>query len=272
MASAATEPTGPGVEAVPERLRALGHRPAALLYLTEPLRGALDRAALPMAAPLLATAPRGDGHGVLVLPGLLAADGSTAPLRRFLRHRGYYVRGWRLGRNIGPTEAVLDGLPEGLRDLAERTGGPVSVVGWSLGGLYARHLAREHPAYVRQVVTLGSPVGVAHGHRTYADRTFEVLGVLHARGSHVPQRADVGGSVPVPSTSIYSRLDGVVAWRACLAESGARHQNVEVRCSHLGFGFDPATLWCVADRLARPGDAWTPFAPPRMVRPFYGAL
>ncbi|CCH78108.1 PGAP1 family protein [Nostocoides japonicum T1-X7] len=264
----AAQPLGPGDDPVPERLRALGIRPHAALYLTEPVRGAIDRAALPLAAPWLAAAPSGDGHGVLVLPGLLASDRSTKPLRRFLRRKGYYVRGWRLGRNIGPTATVMETMPGALCDLVERTGGPVTVVGWSLGGLYARYLARRHPAYVRGVVTLGSPVGVADGHRTHADRAFERLSFLHARGPDVPRRGDVGGPVPVPSTSVYSRLDGVVAWRACLAE-GDWHENVEVHCSHLGFGFDPATLWLLADRLAQPAGQWRPFAPPRLLRPLY---
>ena len=131
--------------------------PSAGLYLTEPARGLAGLAFLPLAAPWLATAPRGDGHGVLVAPGLLATDTSTALLRRFLRRLGYDVRGWDLGRNRGPTEAVLDGLPRALAALAGRTGGPVSVVGWSLGGIYARELARQHPGRVRQVITLGSP-------------------------------------------------------------------------------------------------------------------
>lgn len=263
-------PLGSGDAPVPTHLRALGIRPGAALYLTEPVRGLLDRAALPLATPWLTAAPRGDGHGVLVLPGLLASDRSTKPLRGFLRHKGYYVRGWRLGRNVGPTARVMDTMPTALWDLCERTGGPVTLVGWSLGGLYARHLARLHPERVRQVVTLGSPSGVANGHRTHADHTFERLGFLHARGDRVPRRADVGGAVPVPSTSVYSRLDGVVAWRACLSD-GPQHQNVEVRCSHLGFGFDPATLWVVADRLAQPAGPWEPFVPPRLLRPFYPA-
>ncbi len=271
MTSAASEPLGPPQEAVPERLRALGIRPQAALYLTEPARGIVDGMALTLATPWLAAAPRGDGRGVLVLPGLLASDRSTRPLRSFLRHKGHYVRGWRLGRNIGPTSAIVEGMPEALRDLAERTGGPVSVVGWSLGGLYARYLAKRYPEDITQVITLGSPVGVSDGHRTHADLAFNRLSFLHAHGADVPRRADVGGPVPVPSTSVYSRLDGVVSWRACLTE-GDQHQNVEVHCSHLGFGVDPATLWLVADRLAQPPGTWRPFQPAPFLRPFYPSL
>ncbi len=131
--------------------------PSAGLLLTEPVRGLVDVAALLLATPQLTAAPRGDGHGVLVFPGLLAGDASTAPLRSFLRWLGYDVRGWDLGRNHGPTEAVLAGLPRALLDHAERSGRPVSLIGWSLGGVYAREMARSHPHHVRQVITLGSP-------------------------------------------------------------------------------------------------------------------
>src|SRR5213080_4856026 len=134
-----------------------GGRPATGLLLTEPIRGLADLAALLLAAPALLAAPRGDGHGVLVFPGLLAGDTRTMPLRAFLRWLGYDVRGWALGRNQGPTEAVLTGLPRAVLDHAERTGRPVSLIGWSLGGIYAREMARRHPRKVRQVITMGSP-------------------------------------------------------------------------------------------------------------------
>lgn len=259
----------PAPEEVPFHLRELGQIPSNALYVTEPFRGLLDAALLPIAGPLLRNAPAGDGHGVLVLPGLLASDRSTAPLRRFLRDRGYYVRGWRLGRNLGPSEAILEGIPQAARDLVDRTEGPVSVIGWSLGGIYARTLALEHPHLVRQVITLGSPFGVAHGHKTRADGAFERLRIIHARPRLAPDRARLADALTVPSTSLYSRLDGVVPWRACIAEDTDLHQNVEVRCSHLGFGFDPASIWCVADRLAQPADDWHRFEAPKRARRLY---
>lgn len=247
----------------PFHLREIGQIPSTALYVTEPFRGVADAALLPIATPLLRRAPRGDGHGVLVLPGLLASDGSTRPLRSFLRERNYYVRGWRLGRNLGPSEAILEGLPHAARDLAETTGGPVSVIGWSLGGIYARSLALDHPQFIRQVITLGSPFGVAHGHKTRADGAFERLRIIHARPRLSPDHKRLADALTVPSTSLYSRLDGVVPWRACIGEDSEMHQNVEVRCSHLGFGFDPATIWCVADRLSQDPDDWQRFRKPR---------
>ena len=257
---------------LPEHLRGIGGIPGRALWLSEPVRAVVDAGLLVAATPWLAAAKNGDGHGVLVLPGLMANDGSTKPLRAYIRRRGYFVRGWRLGRNLGPTSGIVAGMPGALGDLAEKTGGPVSIIGWSLGGIYARELARTHPTLVRQVITLGSPIGVSNGHRTRADRTFRMLSVLHPRRGEYADRNLLAASVPVPSTSIYSKLDGIVGWRSCLATPSETHQNVEVRCAHLGFGMDPPTLWAVADRLAQPVDHVERFDPPRALRAFYGSI
>jgi pimeloyl-ACP methyl ester carboxylesterase len=243
--------------------------PSLALYMSEPARGAVEFAALPFARPWLTMAPRGDGHGVLALPGLMATDTSMAPMRGFLRRLGYHTRGWRLGRNLGPTEQVLDQLPRSLESLADRTGGPVSIVGWSLGGIYARELARDHPELVRQVITMGSPFAMVHSRQSRAGGAYRLRGYLHAEPSRLPSRARLRRPVPVPSTAVYSRLDGIVAWRACIEATSENHQNVPVRCSHLGFGVDPATLWLLADRLAQPADQWRPFQPPRWLRALY---
>jgi len=232
--------------------------PPRWLYLSEPARGALRFNALPIVLLSLALAPRGDGHGVLVLPGLLASDMSTTPLRRFLGGLGYDVRGWSLGRNLGPTDDVLDGLRRAVPQLADSTGGAVSLVGWSLGGIYARELAREFPSLVRRVVTLGSPFALTDDPQSHAYGAYQRQAHLHAQG-RVPSRQEIARPIPVPSTAVYSRRDGIVAWQACIAEPSVLHENVEVRCAHLGLGIDPATLWVVADRLAQPGDSHRPF-------------
>jgi len=243
--------------------------PSAGLLLTEPIRGLADLAALLLAAPGLAAAPRGDGHGVLIFPGLLASDMSTVPLRGFLRWLGYDVRGWDLGRNRGPTEAVLAGLPRALLDHAMRTGRPVSLVGWSLGGVYAREMARRHPRQVRQVITLGSPFALQDPRQSHAHGPYQRLSFLHAPDRKLPTLEQRIRPINVPSTSVYSRWDGVVSWQACVEPETALHQNVEVRCSHLGFGVDPATLWLIADRLARPAGRRIPFRPPLVLQPLY---
>ena len=238
------------------------------LYLTEPARGLADLAALPLAACWLPAAPRGDGHAVLVLPGLLASDTSTAPLRRFTRWLGYDVHGWELGRNRGPTEAVLDGLPAALKTLASRSGAPVSIIGWSLGGIYAREMAREYPELTRQVITLGSPFALTETGHTRADGAYLRRSSQHARG-RVPTRESVSRPIGVPSTAVYSHNDGIAAWQNCVEAETSLHTNVQVRCSHLGFGVDPATLWLIADRLATPPGPQPPFRPPLLLRPLF---
>ena len=244
-------------------------RPPALgLYVTEPLRGALQLGTLPIAAPWLLRAPRGEPHGVLVLPGLLATDSSTGVLRRFLHSLGHTTWGWRLGRNLGPTQAIIEGMPRALRLLAERTGGPVSIVGWSLGGIFGRELARRESDLVRQVITLGSPFAMTDVRQSRADRAFKRQASKHARKWELPRARPL----EVPSTALYSKRDGIVHWRSCVEPESAVHENVEVRCAHLGFGIDPATLWAVADRLAQPAGSWQPFRPPAMLRLLYPNL
>jgi pimeloyl-ACP methyl ester carboxylesterase len=216
-------------------------------------RAWLEFGALMAAWPLLARAPRGDGHPVLVLPGWLASDRSTWALRRFLRARGYHVHGWRLGRNLGPHPEMVSGLGRRFAALCERHERKISLVGWSLGGIYARELARRFPDAVRQVITLGSPL---RGPATTSVSRF----YARPAGDTPERRARVMAPIPVPCTSIYSRTDGIVAWRSCLQDGGPCCENVEVRTSHCGMGHHPAVLLVIADRLAQPESAWRPYA------------
>jgi pimeloyl-ACP methyl ester carboxylesterase len=220
------------------------------------------------ACPLRPTLPAGDGHPVLLLPGLLADDASTIPLRRTLRRLGYRTHGWRLGRNIGPTFAAVRGMEMRIDELADRYGRPVSLIGWSLGGVYARALARRRAEQVRQVITLGSPIRMVHRGQTRATSTFERFAHLHVEQASYPLE-DGLAPLGMPATSIYSRFDGIVSWRACLDLPGPRVQNIAVLSSHLGFGHNPAAIWAVADRLAQPEHEWAPFRPPPMLRPLF---
>ena len=222
-------------------------------------RALLELAALLPAYPFLRRAPRGDGHPVLVLPGFMASDVSTRPLRAFLRDRGYHVHGWRLGRNRGPSTDVTLGMAARLHALAERHDRRVSLVGWSLGGVYARELARRFPDVVRQVITLASPFRDVD-----ASNVPDLL--RQRRGQHPDEaalRAQLAAPIPVPATAIYSRTDGIVAWRSCCEQPGPRAENLEVVASHCGIGHHPIVLLTIADRLAQPEGAWTPFVPPR---------
>ncbi|SFF67097.1 esterase/lipase family protein [Blastococcus tunisiensis] len=223
-------------------------RRALLLAATEPARTLLSAGGTAATAlPLLRLAPRGEPHPVLVLPGLLASDASTRVLRSWLGRLGYPVVGWALGRNRGPSQEIDDELPRLVDRLAGEHRTAVSIVGWSLGGIFARRLARRAPRQVRQVVSLGSP---------FASTQPWVTGPRRA-----PRRS-LAGPLAVPSTAVYSRWDGVVDWRGCRQEPGPISENVAVRSSHLGMGHDPAVLWVVADRLAQPRHDWRPFRRP----------
>src|SRR5207245_2909651 len=132
---------------------------------------------------------------------LLASDVSTAVLRRFVRRLDYQVAGWNLGRNRGPTERVIGELPSELAALAERTGRPVSLIGWSLGGIFARELARRRPEQVRQVITLGSPFALTDARQSHADRAYRRRARLHA-SQGVPTPEQVAQPIAVPSTAV----------------------------------------------------------------------
>jgi pimeloyl-ACP methyl ester carboxylesterase len=164
------------------------------------------------------------------------------------------VHGWRLGRNLGATATLVEGLGARFRALCDRHERRISLVGWSLGGLYARALARRFPDDVRQVITLGSPF--ADPSATTVARVYRAL--LGRPPAGPPPFAE---PLAVPATSIYSRSDGVVAWRSCLEEPGPLRENIEVWSSHCGLGHHPAALLVIADRLAQAEGAWRPFVP-----------
>jgi pimeloyl-ACP methyl ester carboxylesterase len=249
------------------RLR--GDGPAIPLYLTEPGRAVADLGLyLAARAALVPRLPQGDGHPVLVLPGLLADDASTRVLRSVLRRLGYRVHGWRLGRNIGPTARCVQGMRDRVDDLSDRYGRPVSLVGWSLGGIFARDLARRTPDTVRQVITLGTPFRLARDSQSRATKVFARYSHLHVEHRSLPLESE---SVPlrVPATSIYSHFDGIVHWQTCLNTPGERCENIAVMASHLGLGHHPASIWAIADRLAQPEGSWKPFKAPLFLRPAF---
>lgn len=245
--------------------------PAAHLMLTEVPRAALDLAAAAAVAPALAAGRRGDGHPVLVLPGLVGGDVSTLGLRRYLTWLGYSVSGSGTGMNGGSTEALVSGLRARLQQLTATSGRPVSIVGWSLGGLYAHELARRAPASVRQVVTLGSPVRLprSRGRSAAASQLFDRFSHLHVAPSLVARPWAEAGPLRVPATSVYTRGDGIVSWQSCLLRPGRRRQNIEVHGSHMGLPLNPAVLHVLGHLLSQPAGTWRPFRPGLLTRPLY---
>ncbi|WP_050419419.1 esterase/lipase family protein [Bradyrhizobium tropiciagri] len=230
--------------------------PPSQLLLALEMRGIWELQAFFASYPLLRRAPRGDGHPVLVLPGLSASDISTRPLRTYLKAQGYAVHGWKLGPNRGPRPGVEAAMDARLAELAERYQRKVSLIGWSLGGVFAREIARRTPELVRQVITLGSPFA-NEPKASNAWRLYEVLS--ERRVDDWPDRDTMKLPPPVPSTAIYSRTDGIVSWWGCREQHADRTQNIEVEGSHCGLGHNPAVLYAIADRLALQEAEWSPF-------------
>jgi thioesterase domain-containing protein len=207
--------------------------------------------------------PRGDGHPVLVLPGFLAGAPSTQFLRQVLRRLGYRAYDWRLGYNLGVRPGMIQRLPARLDDIRSRNDGrTVSVIGWSAGGIFARELARARPDDVRSVITLGSPIR-GNQRATHAWRMWRLLNRNSQARGVVTEAARIAREEPlrVPTTCIYSKSDGIVAWQCCLSRPAAETENVEVHSSHLGYGHNVETLRVIADRLAQPEGQWRPYRP-----------
>jgi alpha/beta hydrolase fold len=231
--------------------------PSRTLLLLEG-RAVQELGAFMLLRPWLAAAPRGDGHPVLVFPGLLASDFSTQPLRGFLKAQGYAVHGWKQGRNLGLRPGVEGEMLDRIDELYERHGQrKLSLIGWSLGGIYARELARRFPADVRQVITLGSPFR----NPSATNVSFLIQWLLSGRwvSTAAEIRERLRTPLSVPTTSIYSRSDGVVSWHSCVEEEGPLRENVEVFSSHVGMGYNPTVLFVTADRLAQPEGTWRPY-------------
>jgi len=236
--------------------------------LIEP-RALLEMAALPWNVPMLAGTPRGDGHPVLLLPGFMADEATLVVLKLFLENRGYEVQTWGFGRNVGFSSRRASALQQKIRYLHHKSGRKVSLVGWSLGGMFAMYGAHEAPECVRSVITLGSPVTFdrAGSQSTPLVKALYRL-IAHPMGTaahvtHLRAKNLRGPKVlPVPISCIYSLSDGIVPpQEATIDGNPALHENIRVPGSHLGLGFNALVLWIVADRLAQPEGQWRPFVP-----------
>jgi pimeloyl-ACP methyl ester carboxylesterase len=238
--------------------------------LTEGARAMVELGSFAALRGVLGLLPRGDGHPVLVLPGFLASDRSTRPLRGLLSSLGYETHGWGLGRNLridGEREREMHDLVE--RIFNESGGRKLSLIGWSLGGVFAREIAKVMPDRIRQVISLGSPISNDRS-RTHATRLFEALNGKNPEPIREGRYRDLETAPPVPTTSILTRGDGIVAWQASVQKPGPQTENIVVHASHVGLGVNPSVMVAIADRLAQSEGEWKPFDKSGFRRLIYG--
>ena len=235
-----------------------GNPPAApgIVRLALEMRAPWELGLALAAYPFMKASPKGDGHPVLVFPGLAAGDATTLVIRRFLNNLGYSAHAWEQGLNFGPRPGVLEACIERIQTLRQKHGCKVSLVGWSLGGVYARELAKIMPDDVRLVATLGSPFA-GDPKATNAWRVYQL--VSGEKEIDAARFAALKQTPVVPTTSIYSRTDGVVAWQCSVEQETATSENIEVHASHVGMGMNPTALYAIADRLAQPEGQWQRF-------------
>ena len=236
--------------------------PHRLLALAE-ARAVFELAAFYAMRPLLSLLPKGDGQPVLVLPGFLASDSSTSPLRQLLEDLGYATFGWGLGRNVRIDQQRLREMEQLLLRIHQESGRKVSLIGWSLGGVFARELAKMQPDAVRQVISLGSPIHRDRRHSNAAP-LFETLNGKTPEPLRHGHFTGLDEAPPVPTTSILTKTDGVVHWRGSVQHPGKGHaqtENIEVHASHIGLGVNPSVMVALADRLKQPEGQWQPFKP-----------
>ena len=244
--------------------------PPNLALLALEFRAFWEFGAVLPAWPALKRAPKcdatGDGTHVIVFPGLSAGDISTVPLRKYLNGLGYVTTGWGQGLNLGPRSGVLDAVQHQIRQVFEATGRKVSLVGWSLGGIYAREMAKLLPEMVHCVITLGTPFA-GSPKSTNAWRIYEMATGRNTDMEHTNYDLPMAPAA-VPTSSVYSRSDGIVAWQGSIQASckvNPHTENIEVFASHVGIGLNPSAWWVVADRLAQKQESWKPFVAPELL-------
>ncbi|MEL6862251.1 MAG: alpha/beta hydrolase [Pseudomonadota bacterium] len=205
--------------------------------------------------------PKGDGHPVLVLPGFMTTDRSTRPMRRLFDDLGYKSYGWGLGRNMRFNEEREQMMSDLVERIYAENGRKLSIVGWSLGGVFARELAKMHPDIIRMVISLGSPISNNRRHAA-PSRIFEAINGKQTQPEEEGRYLDLGAAPPVPTTSIWTKTDGIVSWRGSVQhpEKGMQTENIVVPASHIGLGVNPLVMVAVADRLAQPEGKWKPFS------------
>lgn len=225
-------------------------RAPAFGLLVQEVRAPLEMLRFAFGSRSLDGLPKGDGHPVLLVPGFGADGSAMRPLCNALRRLGYHVEDWGQGRNLGMRPQVKLELAQKLDSLHKRHASKVTLIGWSLGGVFVRELARAYPDAVRRVISMGSPIN----RRPDANNMMPLFRL--ANRGRLP-RLDRAGferrivAPPVPCTAIYSRSDGIVAWQASIEENAPNTENIEVRGSHLGLAWNLDVLRVIAGRLAR---------------------
>ena len=194
--------------------------------------------------------PQGNGRPVIVIPGFGAGDFETKMLRRSLRRLGYRSVPWKMGRNMGSTAKNREHLRSELDRLLAVSRQKISIVGWSLGGVFARELGRNYPEYVHSVVSMGTPFTGDHDANILHDIFHRLSGSEFTHEDLVAfnQRKEPPG---VLSTSIYSKTDGVVSWRCSLERESELTENIEVKSSHCGLVYNPLAVSALARALDR---------------------
>lgn len=227
--------------------------PLALLELP---RVVTEIALLGASRSILRDCPRGDGHSVIVIPGFLGSDRYNKALCNYLNWLGYNVGGWELGVNLGPRDEIIEGLERRLLTTYQESGRKVTLIGHSLGGVYAREMARQHPDAVRHVISLGSPIAERGDSHKLSSRLFRRLNGPVDFERH----SELQAAPPVPTTAVYSRTDGVVHWQNAIQRNGhVRCENVEVYGSHCGLTVNTSVWRLLADRLSQAEENWQPF-------------
>ncbi len=243
--------------------------PPHLALVALEMRALWEFGALVPTWPALQKAPKADanahGSSVIVFPGLSAGDLSTVPLRKYLQSLGYATEGWNQGLNLGPRPGVLETARQQITDTFNQSGRKVSLIGWSLGGVYARELAKMMPELVHCVITLGTPFAGS----PKSTNVWRVYEFASGRKTEIERsNFDLPTAPTVPTSSIFSRTDGVVAWQGSIqapCNINPHTENIEVFASHVGMGLNPSAWWAVADRLAQKRASWKPFVAPKLM-------
>ena len=248
-------------------------RPSILKTVFE-WRAAFEGVALLGAYSILRKAPKGNGEPVLVIPGFTTSDNGTHFLRNYLTQQGYEVFGWELGVNNGLNTPQYKKLVKRLRSINKQAGKPVRVIGWNVGGLYARALANDQAKLVSMVITLGAPFALPSmfGVSESLSRLYSFYNDP-ADNDALYGYSDVWERTPnMPSTSIYSEGDGVINWQFCIDDEGVNTENIRVMGSHLGLTVNPMVYFILAERLSQDESRWRSFQDSKRKNAIYKTL